>query len=220
MREPEQPFVGEARKSRRDPRVDQFPIGKQQSAIGPLRQAAVVGHHQDRFALLGEVVKNGENGFSGARIQVAGGLIGDDNRRVVCQGAGDRCALLLPSGNRRRKLVGVVFQPDHPQQIHGALFALARIVNVAEIHGQHDIFQQGQRGQQLEELKNYPQVAAAPDRHFPFAEIMNACFPNADRTGGGVVDAGNHVDQRRFPAARFSYHADEFARVKVGVDAF
>jgi hypothetical protein len=44
-----------------------------------------------------QVVKQGNDHFARPEIQVTGGLIGEQNRRVTGQGSSDSDALLLPS---------------------------------------------------------------------------------------------------------------------------
>ena len=53
--------------------------------------------------------------------------------------------------------------PTSVKQLHGALRTLVEIVHADVIHRQHHVFQQGQHGQQLEELEDDPQVPAAPE---------------------------------------------------------
>ena len=118
------------------------------------------------------------------------------------------------------QLVGVVGHLHLLEQLHGALLALVERVHVAEVHRQHDVLDQRQRGQELEELEDDAQVAAAPDGHLV---SRSACAPacrRPDLAGGGAVDAGDHVDQRGLAAARLADDADELTCVEVGADPF
>ena len=51
--------------------------------------------HDDGLALFDQFFKNLQDGFSGDTVEVAGGLIGDDQVWVVDQGSGDGDALFL-----------------------------------------------------------------------------------------------------------------------------
>ncbi len=106
------------------------------------------------------------------------------------------------------------------QQLHGAFFTLAWGVNIAKIHGEHDVFHDGQHRQELEKLEDDAQLAAAPDSHLVFAEVMHGGAIHPDFAGGGPVDAGDHVDQGGFAGAGFADDANEFAGLKIGVDVF
>ena len=67
----------------------------------------VVGDHQDGLAeALVQVAQNLQHGFRILGVQVAGGLVGQQDGRVVHDGAGDGDALLLAAGER----VGLVVQ--------------------------------------------------------------------------------------------------------------
>ena len=54
---------------------------------------------------------------------------------------------------------------------------LARRVDVAEVHGQHHVLEQRQRGQELEELEDDAQVAAAPGGQSAFAQLVRPRVP-------------------------------------------
>ena len=59
----------------------------------------IVRHHHDRLAeILVELRKHGQDVLRGGGVEVAGGLVGEDQGRVGDDGAGDGDALLLPAG--------------------------------------------------------------------------------------------------------------------------
>ncbi len=97
-------------------------------------------------------------------------------------------------------------------------FALAIGNDVAEVHGQHHVFQHGQRRQQLEELEDDAHVLAAPDRDLPFLEPVHRGVAHQHLAVGGAVDAGDHVDQRRLAAARLADHGHKLAAVHMQID--
>ncbi len=53
--------------------------------------------HDERFALLDQRLEQREDRLCRVAIEVAGGFIGHNQRRIVRQGAGDGDALLLPA---------------------------------------------------------------------------------------------------------------------------
>src|SRR3990172_7707497 len=91
--------------------LDDLPVGEDDGARNRARQVVVVRDHQDGLALPHQVVEELKDRLGGLRVQVAGGLVGDENRRVVRQGAGDGGALLLPAGDGGPGVVRVVRQP-------------------------------------------------------------------------------------------------------------
>ena len=71
----------------------------------------VMGHQHDGLALLVEVVNQFEHLLAGARVEVAGGLIGQDHQRVVDQRTRDGHALLLAAGQLVGTMMQAVAQP-------------------------------------------------------------------------------------------------------------
>ena len=51
-----------------------------------------------------------------------------------------------------------------------------------------------------------------------FAQRMNGRAADKDLARGGPVDAGDHVDQRGFAAARFADDGDKFAAINFQID--
>src|SRR5208282_94387 len=73
-------------------------------AVSKLRDIGLVGYEDDGVAAGVELVEEGHDLEAGLGVKVAGGLIGEDDRRVVDQGAGNGDALALAAG----ELVGLV----------------------------------------------------------------------------------------------------------------
>ncbi len=63
--------------------------------------------------------------FARRRVEVAGRLVGQQDRRVVDECARDRDPLLLTAGELARLVVGAVGEPDLRQHGHGACTAFA-----------------------------------------------------------------------------------------------
>ena len=68
----------------------------------------VVGRHHNGGARLGDLLQQSDDVGGGLRVEVAGGLVGDDDLRGVQQRAGNGDALLLASRELRRHLVALV----------------------------------------------------------------------------------------------------------------
>ena len=62
--------------------------------------------------------------------------------------------------------------------------------------------QQAERRQHLEKLEDNAHMFAAPGGQLVFAHLVHFAAGNDHCSGGGVVDAGNHIQQGRFAIAR------------------
>ena len=89
------------------PSVGDAAVAHVDGGIAVGRGFRIVGDHQDGLAQPAvQIAQNVENRFGVLGVQIAGGLVGQENGRVVHDGAGDGDALLLAAG----KLVGFVIQ--------------------------------------------------------------------------------------------------------------
>ena len=93
-------------------------------------------------------------------------------------------------------------------------------VGTAEIHRQHDVLDDRDHWEQLKELEDNAEILSSPARHLVFVQLMRARSIDPDFASGGAVNAGNHVQQGGFAAARFADNADEFACVDLQVHTF
>ena len=73
-----------------------------------------------------EALEQAEDRLGGLGVEVAGGLVGGEDRRVVGERAGDGDALLLAAGERRGQLVRLVGHLDLLEQRQRVRLALAR----------------------------------------------------------------------------------------------
>src|SRR3990172_620654 len=199
--------------------VGDLAVGHHHRAPDAPGELAVVRDHQDRLALGDQIVEERENRLGRLGIQIAGRFVGQNDRRVVGQRAGDGNALLLTAGNRRRQLVGVLGQLNYLEQAHRALLPVAGRVHISEVHRQHHVLDERQGGQELEKLEDDAQLEAAPLRHLVLAQAMHGGVADPHLARSRSIDAGDHVKQGGLAAARFANDGDEFAFVDFQVDA-
>src|SRR5207247_1864197 len=82
---------------------------------GPLGRRRVVGDHEDRLVeLLVEPLHERQHVVGALAIEVAGGLVGDDDLRIVDDRARDRHALLLAARQLARIVVHPILEVDDP----------------------------------------------------------------------------------------------------------
>src|SRR4051812_4163718 len=85
----------------------------------PRRDVLLVGDDHDRPAGFVEVLEDVEHLRRGVRVEVAGRLVGEDDRRVGDDRAGDRDPLLLAAGELGRLVVHPLGHADHVQRAQG-----------------------------------------------------------------------------------------------------
>jgi len=101
-------------------------------ALGRVGGRRVVGDEDDRDAVLFvERSQEREDLVAGRRVEVAGGLVGEQHAWLVREGARDRDTLLLATRELRGKMAGARAEA---QQIHRRLLAGADFAELARLH--------------------------------------------------------------------------------------
>ena len=78
--------------------VDDAAVGEEHNPVGIRRGVGIVGDHHDGLTQVGHgMAHEREDLGSGAAVEVARGLVGEDDRGFAGESAGHRDALLLPS---------------------------------------------------------------------------------------------------------------------------
>src|SRR5207245_9795605 len=117
-----------------------------------------------------QAVAEGDVLVAGRGVEVARGLVGEDDRRTVHQGAGDGDALALTSG----KLVGLVaharFHADGGEGVLGALDTLGCGHSGID-KWKLDVVQSGGAGQQVEGLEDESDFLVANSGQFVVIEL-------------------------------------------------
>ena len=96
------------RRARPGARRDDVAVAEAQHAARVARDVGLVRDQHDGHALAVELLEQRHDLQAGARVEVAGGLVGEDQRGRVDQRARDRHALLLAAGELRRLVVGAL----------------------------------------------------------------------------------------------------------------
>ena len=90
------------RRSAPSPGVDDLAVLHAGDALGGGGDVVVVGDHQDRLAALVEAAEQLDHLVAALGVEGAGGLVGEQERRLVGEGPGDGEALALAAGERAR----------------------------------------------------------------------------------------------------------------------
>src|SRR5438067_2130237 len=112
-----------------------------------------MGDHDDGLALAMKLFEEAEDFFGGGAIEVSGGLIGEKDRGLGDERAGDGDALLLAAG----KLVGAVLDSIAEADGLEGLLCVATAVPPAGAgvdEGELDVFEGGEAWEELEGLED------------------------------------------------------------------
>ena len=106
--------------------MGEFSVVEHQPAIGVPGDLLVVGH-QDEGDVAGgvEITEDIDDLLAGARVEIAGRLVGHQNGRPVGQRPGNGHPLLLAAGKLTGMMVHAIGQPDSIEQFRGASVPLA-----------------------------------------------------------------------------------------------
>ena len=139
--------------------------------------------------------------LAGARVELAGRLVGDQHLRPRGDRASDGDALLLPA----RQLVGTVLrssgEADLVQHLVDPSATIGR--RPREQPQRHlDVLGGREHGQQPEALEDVRDGRAAQFGEFGVVHRRQVATVDDDRPGIGPIEPSHHVEQRRLAAAR------------------
>jgi hypothetical protein len=129
-------------------------------------QVVVVSHHYDRLSGSGEFVEDVGHNLTVATIEIAGRLIGQQHRRLIGEGSGDRHPLLFAAGEAISETRELVAQAQ-PGKENGA--SLQRIVarESAKLeHGETHVLLRSELFEQVMELEDKADLAISQRSQF------------------------------------------------------
>ena len=149
-----------------------------QPALAARRQRVVVGDQDQRGVGGGiELEQQVDDARAGVGVEVAGGLVGEHDFGIGGEGARDGDALLFAAGQLARRVPGARGEADAVEPVGGAF---ARVGAAGQFQRQQDVFQRGQRGQQLERLEHEADAAGAQARAGILVELVEALAEQHD----------------------------------------
>lgn len=180
--------------------IEEDAVAHRDHLVGGRCDPRVVGDDHEGLPRFVEVVEQAEDVERRLAVQVAGGLVGQDQQRFVHQGPGHRDALALAAGQRGRHVGGPVGEPHLLQQ---AECTLARRAGRApgQQRGQFHILHRGQLVHQLEGLEDEPDGIAPEPGQCPFAHGVDALAGDRDPAFVGSVQPAEQVEERGLPAS-------------------
>ena len=136
--------------------VDDLAVGEEQHLIGVARGDRVVGHHHDGLTEpRHRVAEEREDLRAGPAVEVAGGLVAEDDLRLAGEGPGHRHPLLLAARQLARAMVQTVGETDGLLDLlEPLLVGLA----AGEVHREGDVLACRQGRDQVVGLEDEPDL--------------------------------------------------------------
>src|SRR6266849_3384920 len=130
---------------------------------GVAGDVGLVGHHHHRDPLPVEILEERHDLHAGMRVERAGGLVGQDQDRIVDEGARDGHPLLLPARELGRVMVLPLREADRGQLGAGPSLPVAPQGRAVE-QGQLHVLERGGARQQVEGLEHEADLLVAHPR--------------------------------------------------------
>ena len=181
------------------------------------RVARIVRHHADRRAGPVQLVQQLHHRLAALRIEVTGGLVGEQHDRFAGDGARHGDALLLAAGKLAGEVLGAVRHPDALERLADALAPLGRgHAPVGE--RQLDVLEDRQVADQIEALENEPDLAVAHAGAIAGRKVGNGLAVQPVLAARGRVEQPENRQQRGLAASRWAADRHVFALGDLEID--
>ena len=196
--------------------VDDAAVGEEDGAVRVARRVRVVGHHHHRLVeLVDAATQEGEDLGGRRRVEVAGGLVAEDDVRPVHQRPRAGHALLLPAGQLRwlvRQPVAEAEDVDDPVEP----LLVDRLPR--DRQRQDDVLARRQRRDEVEGLEHEADALAAELRQRRVGQGADGGVAEPDLPGRRGVERGHEVHERRLAGPGRAHDRGELALDDVEVD--
>ena len=167
----------------------------------------IVRDHDDGAPLLVEFAQQAQDDFFVHGVEIAGGLVGQNNLWIVDQGARNADALLLASGELRRQVTGAVFEAHAVERFERFFF----VGHAVEVLREHDVLNRGEIGNHVKLLKDKADGFGANVIEIGGAEAGDVLSVKPDFASGGAVEASDEIDHGALAGTRGPHHRDPLA---------
>ena len=178
--------------------------------IGELRDPIVVGGHDHDPPWGGELAKKPKDALHLDVVEVGRRLVGEDQRRVMDEGARDRHTLLLPAGHLGRPMIGAVRQ-TYPLEELARPCLCTGSWHAKQAHGHDHVAARSQACDQVEGLEHHPDGLPAVGSQGTSPEVGDPDIPQSDLPGGRREKARKTREQRRLATPRWPQYYDKLA---------
>src|SRR5258705_2858394 len=180
----------------------------------------LVRHEDDGDAALDvEALEDAHHLDARLRVEIAGRLVGEQQRRVVHQRPRDGDRLWLAAGELIRMVAKPVAEAYGLQRVGRALPPL-RSGHLARVEQRElDVLDRGRAREQVEPLEHEADLRVAHVREVARRERRHVVPVQEVASGGRPIEAAEQVHERRLAGARRAGERDELARRDIQRDA-
>ena len=173
------------------------------------RERGIVRDQQQRAAALAiEAQQEIDDRGAGDRVEVPGGLIGEENTGRPRDGPRERHALLLAAGELHGIVMAARGKPDLVEQRFGPC---ARIGRARELERHGDVLDRGERLDQVIRLEHEADPVPAEAREGIFIQRAQIDAVHHDGATRRRVETGDEAEQRGLAAPRRAHDRDALA---------
>ena len=147
------------------------------------------------------------------KVQVARRLVAQEQRRVLCQRAGNGDPLLFPARQPAGKMIRAFRQAHLVEQLYGPR-GDALGVALDQLQGELDILGGRERRNEVEELEDEPHPLAPVARQLAVREATEVLAVNFYLPVRRGIEATEQVEQRGLAGAARSENDQEFAGLR------
>ena len=163
-------------------------------------------HHHGLGELLPGDLHQSQHILAGAGVQVAGGLVGQEDGGLGRQGPGDGHPLLLAAGEVVGQALEFFLQAQGGDDL--VQVALVRLLPV-QLDGKDDVLIHVEHRHQVVVLEHKADLPAAEDGEGLVLEGKDLPPVHGDGAGGGPVQPAQHVQQGGFAGTGGPHHRHE-----------
>ncbi len=183
----------------------------------------VVGdQYQRRFLLVVELLDQLHHVLARLPVEVPSRLIGEEDPRLIGEGACERHPLLLATGKLGRVVARAIPQAHPLEERHRGRSngpSVRQRRAVSKLHRHHHVLERCQRGKQMESLEYEPDVVGTKARPTVFGESLEIFAGYGYRAFGRLVESGEKTQQGGLAAARRADDCHEALRFDMEIDS-
>ncbi len=179
------------------------------AAVGQLADRRGVRDHEDRVALGVKLAQEPQDDFLVGFVEIAGGLVRENQFRMIDQRARHGDALLFAAGKLRGQMRHAVGEADAGER----LARLGFVRRAVKILREHHVFERGEIWDEMKLLEDEADFLGAKAREAGFVKPRDIDAIDERAAGGGRVEPAENIDQRGLARAGRAHDRDPFARI-------